>query len=68
MKVKEAITLFQYYQRSSYKERTIQSYLHLLKKFESFHGERPLSNRTVFQLREHTMPVKCMFCQDFTRW
>ena len=40
MKVKEAITLFQYYQRSSFKKRTIASYLYLLKKFESLYGER----------------------------
>jgi site-specific recombinase XerD len=44
MKVKEAITLFQYYQRSSYKKRTIASYLYLLKKFESLYGERPFDS------------------------
>ena len=44
MKVKEAITLFQYYQRSSHKERTTASYLHLLKKFESLYGERPFDS------------------------
>ena len=50
MKVREAITLFQYYQRSSYKERTIQSYLHLLKKFESLYGERPFDSMGVDEI------------------
>ena len=44
MKVKEAITLFQYYQRSSYKKRTIASYLYLLRKFENLYGERPFDS------------------------
>jgi hypothetical protein len=43
MKVKEAIILFQYYQRSKHKKRTTASYLHLLKKFESLYGDRALS-------------------------
>ena len=44
MKVKEAITLFQYYQRSNHKKRTTASYLHLLKKFESLYGELPFNS------------------------
>ena len=44
MKVKEAITLFQYYQRSSHKKRTTASYLYLLKKFENLYGERPFDS------------------------
>ena len=44
MKVKEAITLFQYYQRSNHKKRTTASYLHLFKKFESLYAERPLDS------------------------
>jgi site-specific recombinase XerD len=44
MKVKEAITLFQYYQRSNHKERTTASYLHLLKRSESLYGERPFDS------------------------
>ena len=44
MKVKEAITLFQYYRHSSHKKRTTASYLHLLKKFESLYGERPFDS------------------------
>ncbi len=44
MKVKEAITLFQYYQRSNHKKRTTASYLHLLRKFENLYGERPFDS------------------------
>jgi len=44
MKVKEAITLFQYYQRSSHKKRTTASYLHLFRKFENLLGERPFDS------------------------
>lgn len=44
MKVKEAISLFQYFGRSSYKRRTVESYAHLLKEFETLYGERSVES------------------------
>ena len=46
MKTKEAITLFQYYQRSSHRKRTLQSYLPLLTQFGFQHGEQNFENIT----------------------
>jgi site-specific recombinase XerD len=40
MKTKEAITLFQYYQRSNHRKRTLQSYLPLLNQFKVLYGEK----------------------------
>jgi integrase len=42
MKTKEAIDLFQSYQKSTHKKRTLQSYLPLLLRFGSQYGERLL--------------------------
>ncbi len=39
MKTEEAITLFQYYQQSSHRKRTLQSYLPMLTQFKSLYGE-----------------------------
>lgn len=46
MKTKEAITLFQYYQRSSHRKRTLQSYLPLLVQFKTQYGEKVFENIT----------------------
>lgn len=42
MKTKEAIDLFQFYQKSTHKKRTLQSYVPLLGRFGSQYGERSL--------------------------
>jgi len=44
MKVKEAITLFQDYQRSNLKERTQRSYTFVLDSFEELFGDRELES------------------------
>jgi integrase/recombinase XerD len=42
MKTKEAIDLFQFYQKSTHKKRTLQSYVPLLGRFGAQYGERSL--------------------------
>jgi integrase/recombinase XerD len=44
MKTKEAITLFQTYQRSSHRKRTLQSYLPMLNQFKALYGETVFEN------------------------
>jgi len=44
MKVKEAITLFQSYQRSNLKERTQRSYTYVLDGFGKLFGDRELQS------------------------
>ena len=44
MKTKEAITLFQTYQRSSHRKRTLQSYLPRLNQFKALYGETVFEN------------------------
>jgi integrase/recombinase XerD len=44
MKTKEAITLFQTYQRSSHRKRTLQSYLPMLSQFKALYGETVFEN------------------------
>jgi site-specific recombinase XerD len=44
MKTKEAITLFQTYQRSSHRKRTLQSYLAMLNQFKALYGETVFEN------------------------
>jgi integrase/recombinase XerD len=44
MKTKDAIDLFQFYQKSNHKMRTLQSYLPLLESFRSQYGERALKS------------------------
>ena len=44
MKTKEAIDLFQSYQKSTHKKRTLQSYLPLLLRFGSQYGETAPEN------------------------
>jgi integrase/recombinase XerD len=44
MKTKEAITLFQTYQRSSHRKRTLQSYLPMLNQFKTLYGETVFEN------------------------
>jgi len=40
MKIKDAITLFQFHQQSSLKQRTKDSYHFLLQRFSEFCGDR----------------------------
>jgi integrase/recombinase XerD len=44
MKTKEAISLFQTYQRSNHRERTLRSYLPLLNQLKAQHGEGVFEN------------------------
>ena len=44
MKTKEAISLFQTYQRSSHRKRTLQSYLPMLNQFKALYGETVFEN------------------------
>jgi integrase/recombinase XerD len=44
MKTKEAIALFQTYQRSSRRKRTLQSYLTMLNQFKALYGETVFEN------------------------
>ena len=44
MKTKEAISLFQTYQRSSHRKRTLQSYLPMLNQFKALSGETVFEN------------------------
>ena len=44
MKTKDAIDLFQFYQKSTLKQRTLQSYIPLLDNFGARHGERSLQS------------------------
>jgi integrase len=44
MKTKEAITLFQTYQGSSHRKRTLQSYLPMLNQFKALYGETVFEN------------------------
>jgi integrase len=44
MKTKEAISLFQTYQRSNHRKRTIQSYLPMLNQFKAQYGETEFEN------------------------
>jgi site-specific recombinase XerD len=57
MKTKEAIDLFLSYQKSTHKTRTLQSYLPLLLRFGSQHGERLLKTigpEEIFHFLEET--------------
>lgn len=40
MITKEAITLFKYYLQSNHKQRTIESYRHLLERYEAVHAQK----------------------------
>ena len=56
MNVKEAITLFRYYQQSHHRKRTIDSYQTLLGAFEKTFGNRSLDSLQsdeMYQFLEH---------------
>jgi integrase/recombinase XerD len=50
MTVTEAINLFQCHQRSNAKQRTMDSYAHLLERFRTQYGERPFESFTPDEL------------------
>jgi hypothetical protein len=55
MTIKDAITLFGYHQRSNLKERTVQSYHHLLQTFEARFSDRSfdsLGSDEIYQFLE----------------
>jgi integrase len=66
MKTKEAIELFQSYQKSTHKQRTLQSYLPLLRSFSAQYGERPLKT---FEPEEifHFLEAATSGCAKSTR-
>jgi len=60
MTVKEAISLFQFHQKANVKQRTMDSYAHLLEKFRIRYGERPLESFTpdeIFTFLENLSPI-----------
>jgi hypothetical protein len=63
MKIKEAIDLFQFYQKSTDEKRTLQSYVSLLGRFGAQYGERSLrsigsEDVFLFFRRHHGRPRK----------
>ena len=57
MHVKEAVTLFKYYQQSHHRKRTIDSYQTLLSVFEQAYGSRSLDSLQsdeIYQFLENT--------------
>ncbi|MGD0236094.1 MAG: site-specific integrase [Syntrophorhabdales bacterium] len=56
MNVKEAITLFRYYQQSNHRKRTIESYRHMLQRFGHLYAGRSLDSMKsdeLYQFLEH---------------
>ncbi|MEI6315303.1 MAG: hypothetical protein WCO89_10575, partial [Syntrophus sp. (in: bacteria)] len=60
MTMKEAIRLFNNYLHSNHKQRTIDSYVHVLGRFEMIHAQRDLDSGGCLSLPAETPQLKVL--------